>query len=59
LDFLFWQFPHRITGSQETIEEIKFLLRRKAEGLNKSFLVKNIYEEEHIYNACERRGLEN
>lgn len=47
---------YKLSILQETIEEIKFLLGRKAEGLNKSFLVKNIYEED-IYNACERRGL--
>lgn len=41
---------------EETIEEIKFLLKKKADGLNKSFLVKQVYIED-ILNACERRNL--
>ncbi len=45
-----------LTILEETIEEIKFLLRKKADGLNKSFLVKQVYIED-IFNACERRGL--
>lgn len=41
---------------EETIEEIKFLLRRKSEYFDKSFFEKKIYSED-IYNACERRNL--
>lgn len=40
----------------ETIEEIKLLLQKKAEGINKTFFIKQINAED-IYNACERRGL--
>ena len=50
------QQGYKLTILKETIDEIKCLLVRKAEGLNKSFLVKSIYTED-IYNACERRGL--
>jgi len=40
----------------ETIEEIKFLLAKKAETLNTTYLVKKIYAED-ILNACQRRSL--
>lgn len=45
-----------LTILEETIEEIKSLLTKKAEGLHKSFFVKQVYIED-IYNACERRDL--
>lgn len=41
---------------EETLEEIKFLLRKKSEELKKSFLVKQINMED-ILNACDRRNL--
>ena len=47
---------YKLTILQETIDEIKFLLQRKAENLNKTFMVKKIYAED-IYNACDRRNL--
>jgi len=47
---------YKLTILQETIDEIKGLLQRKAENLNKTFMVKKIYAED-IYNACDRRGL--
>ncbi len=50
------QLGYKLTILEETIEEIKFLLKKKADGLNKSFLVKQVYIED-IYNACERRNL--
>ncbi|MBE0513920.1 hypothetical protein [Sulfurimonas sp.] len=45
-----------LTILEETIEEIKSLLKKKADGLHKSFFVKQVYMED-IYNACERRNL--
>lgn len=50
------QQGYKLTILEETIEEIKFLLKKKAEGLNRSFLIKQVYVED-IYNACERRNL--
>jgi hypothetical protein len=41
---------------EETIEEIKFLLRKKSDVLNKSFFVKQVNTED-ILNACDRRNL--
>jgi len=47
---------YSLTILPETINEIKSLLQRKAENLNKTFMVKKIYAED-IYNACDRRSL--
>ncbi|MCF0038980.1 hypothetical protein [Dyadobacter fanqingshengii] len=40
----------------DTIDEIKFLLKKKAENFSNTFLGKRINPED-IYNACERRRL--
>ncbi|RCR67689.1 hypothetical protein DUE52_19985 [Larkinella punicea] len=40
----------------DTISEIRYLLKAKAQNFNMSFLQKKIYPED-IYNACERRNL--
>ena len=41
---------------KDTLEEIKSLLKAKAEHFDKSFLQKKVYPED-VYNACERRSL--
>ena len=46
----------KFTILTETIEEAKFLIRKKAETLDHSFLSKRVNPED-IYNACERRDL--
>lgn len=46
----------KFTILNETIEEIRFLIRKKAETLDNSFLSRRVNPED-IYNACERRNL--
>ncbi|SHL86357.1 coiled-coil domain-containing protein [Flavobacterium saccharophilum] len=46
----------KFTILNETIDEIRFLIRKKAETLDNSFLSRRINPED-IYNACERRNL--
>jgi hypothetical protein len=47
---------YRFTILSDTIEEIKFLLTKKAENFSNTFLGKKINPED-IYNACDRRNL--
>ena len=47
---------YKLSILDETIDEIKYLLKTKSENFNKSFMVKKIYTED-IYNACERKEL--
>lgn len=46
----------KFTILTETIEEAKFLIRKKAETLDSSFLSRRINPED-IYNACERKKI--
>lgn len=46
----------KFTILNETVEEIRFLIRKKAETLDNSFLSRRVNPED-IYNACERRNL--
>jgi hypothetical protein len=47
---------YKFTILSDTIEEIKFLLSKKAENFSNTFLGKKINPED-IYNACDRRNL--
>ncbi|MDP2159452.1 MAG: hypothetical protein Q8K02_03150, partial [Flavobacterium sp.] len=47
---------YKFTILSDTIEEIKFLLTKKAENFSNTFLGKKINPED-IYNACDRRNL--